>query len=191
MTFEEILVSLIPSSKEDWVEIVLTKERNHEWNSEKKKKFVREANRIQKENTYRYEPNSIRNITLGLLVLYQESEGNLEEIESILLAELTSSFEEGCSSMIIQTWNDQELLSLVLDQFGRNKEKASQFLHFLERELQRGQERKDPSYQGEKFRDSLKNFLQTADPKALEDWSNQQLEQDVMESLDRQLMGGK
>lgn len=191
MTFEEVMLSLIPSSKEDWVESVLAKERNHEWNSENKKKFVREANRIQKENAYRYEPNSTRNITLGLLVLYQESEGNLEETESILLAELISSFEEECSSMIIQAWNDQELLSLVLDQFGRNKEKASQFLHFLERELQGGQERKDRSYQGEKFRDSLKNFLQTADPKALEDWSNQQLERDVMESLDRQLMGGK
>lgn len=191
MTFEEVMLSLIPSSKEDWVESVLTKERNHEWNSENKKKFVREANRIQKENAYRYEPNSTRNITLGLLVLYQESEGNLEETESILLAELISSFEEGSSSMIIQTWNDQELLSLALDQFGRNKEKASQFLYFLERELQGGQEPKDPSYQGEKFRDSLKNFLQTADPKALEDWSNQRLEQDVMESLDRQLMGGK
>lgn len=191
MTFEEIMLSLIPSSKEEWVETVLAKERNHGWESEKKKKFVREATRIQKENAYRYEPNSTRNITLGLLVLYQESEGNLEETESILLAELISSFEEGRSSMIIQTWNDQELLSLVLDQFGRNKEKASQFLYFLERELQGGQERKDPSYQGEKFRDSLKNFLQTADPKALEDWSNQQLERDVMESLDRQLMGGK
>ncbi len=187
MTFEKILESLIPSQRENALETVLAKEAKHKWF--KKEKFIKEANQIRKENAYRYEPNSTINITLGLLTLYQESDGNLEETESILLAELISSFDYEESSSIIQTWNDPELLSLLFEKFHRSKAKTSQCLFFLERELQAT--RKEIPWKGKELQQHLKNALETVNETSLENWSNQQLERDVIETLDRQLMGGK